>query len=231
MQKFYLYKAWVILFHRHLSVLVTFFFAASSENICPIPYIVLNTARLSLLHNEILFSPSKYIGYKCYICSDLGWANFFHHHTCLHLLCFFCCIIKKYLSHILFWSHLVSVCFAMNFFFSFKIHCLQMFQLFQTRDGPIFFIVTLVYTCLHLSRFFCCMIKQYLSQILFWSQLVSVCFTMKFFSSFKIHCLQMFQLFQTRDWPIFFIVTLAYTCRAFFAAFYVSLYNILYLYK
>ena len=49
------------------------------------------------------------------------------------------------------------------------------------------------------------------------SQLVSVCFAMKFFFSFKIHCLQMLQLFQTRDGPIFFIVTLVYTCRAFFA--------------
>ena len=52
---------------------------------------------------------------------------------------------------------------------------------------------------------------------MFWSQFVSVCFGMKFFSSFKIHCLQMLQLFQTRDGPFFFIVTLVYTCRAFFA--------------
>ena len=198
---------------------------------------------------------------------------FFHRHTCLQLSRFFCCIIRKYLFHILFWSQLVSVCFAMKFFSSFKIHCLQMLQLFQTRDGPIFFIVTLVYTChaffavsseniypiycfghsssqsvsqwnsfsplkyivykcfscfrpgmghffssSHLSRFFCCIIKKYLSHILFWSQFVSVCFGMKFFSSFKIHCLQMLHLFQTRDGPIFFIVTLVYTCRAFFAA-------------
>ena len=178
-----------------------------------------------------------------------------------HLSRFFCCIIKKYLSHTLFWSQFVSVCFAMEFFFSFKIHCLQMLQLFQTRDGPFFFVVTLVYTCraffavsskninhiycfghnssqsvlqgnsfsplkyivykcyscfrprmghffhrhtcLHLSRFFCSIIRKYLSHVLFWSRLVSVCFTMKFFFSFKIHCLQMFQLFQTRDGPFF----------------------------
>ena len=127
---------------------------------------------------------------------------------------FFCSIIRKYLCHILFWSQLVSVCFAMKFFFSFKIHCLQMFQLFQTKDGPIFFIVTLVYTC---GVFFCSIIRKYLSHVLFWSQLVSDCFTMKFFFSFKIHCLQMFQLFQSKDGPFFFIVTLVYTCRAFFA--------------
>ena len=126
-------------------------------------------------------------------------------YTCLHLSRFFCCIIRKYLSHILFWSQLVSVCFAMKFFFSFKIHCLQMFQLFQTKYGPIFFIVTLVYTC---RAFFCSIIRKYLSHVLFWSQLVSVCFTMKFFFSFKIHCLQTFQLFQSKDGPFFFIVTL-----------------------
>ena len=172
-------------------------------------------------------------------------------------------------------SQFVSVCFAMKFFFSFEIHCLQMLQLFQIGDGPIFFIVTLVYTCQaffavsskninhiycfghtssqsvlqwnsfsplkyivykcyscfrpgtghffsssHLSTlalFFCCIIRKYLSHILFWSQFVSVCFAMKFFFSFKIHCLQMFQLFQTKDGPVFFIVTLVYPCRAFFA--------------
>ena len=89
-----------------------------------------------------------------------------------------------------------------------------MLQLFQTRDGPFFFIVTLVYTC---RAFFCCIIKKYLSHTLFWSQFFSVCFAMKFFFSFKIHCLQMLQLFQTRDGPFFFIITLVYTCRAFFA--------------
>ena len=136
-------------------------------------------------------------------------GHFFHRHTCLHLSRFFCCIIKKYLSHILFWSQFVLVCFAMKLFFSFKIHCLQMLQLFQTRDWPFFFIVTLV------TLFFCCIIRKYLSHILFWSQFVLVCFAMKFFFSFKIHCLQMLQLFQTKDGPFFFIVTLVYTCRAF----------------
>ena len=70
-----------------------------------------------------------------------------HFFSSSHLLRFFCCIIKKYLSNILFWLQLFSVCFAMKLFFSFKIHCLQMFLLFQTRDGPFFFIVTLVNTC------------------------------------------------------------------------------------
>ena len=209
------------------------------------------------------------------VVSDQRWAIFFFFIVTLVYTCraFFCCILKKYLSHILFWSQFVSVCFAMKLFFSFKIHCPQMFQLFQTRDGPVFSsshlstLVTLFsyhqkiivpyillctvrlslfrneilfllsntlstnvtvvsdqgwaffffhcHTCLHLSRFFCCIIKKYLSHILFWSQFVSICFAMKFFYSFKIHCLQMLQLFQTRDGSIFFIVTLVYTCRAF----------------
>ena len=195
------------------------------------------------------------------VVSDQGWAIFFHRHTCLHLSRFFCCIIKKYLSHILFWSQFVSVRFGLKFFSSFKIHFLQMLQLFQTRDGPFFFIVTLVYTChaffavsskniypiycfghsssqsvseqnsfpplkyivykcyscfrpgmghffssSHLSTLVALFLlyrQNYLSHILFWSQFVSVCFGMKFFSSFKIHCVQMLQLFQTRDGPFF----------------------------
>ena len=141
-------------------------------------------------------------------------SHFFSSSHLSTLVALFCYIIKNYLSHILFWSQFVSVCFRMKFLSSFKIHCLQMLQLFQTRDGPFLFHC---HTCLHLSRFFCCIIKKYLCHILFWSQFVSVCFGMKFFSSFKIHCLQMLQLFQTRDGPFFFIVTLVYTCRTFFA--------------
>ena len=161
------------------------------------------------------FSPLKYIVYKCYSCFRQGMGHFFHRYTCLHLSRFFCCIIKKYLSHILFWSLFVSVCFVMKLLFAFKIHCLQMLQLFQTRDGPVFFHR---HTCLHLSRFFAISSKNiYPIIILFWSQFVSVCFAMKLFFSFKIQCLQRLQLFQTRDVPIFFIVTLDYTCRTFFA--------------
>ena len=164
----------------HLSTLVALFLLYHQKIF--IPYIILVTVRLSLFCN----------------------------HTCLHLSRFFCCIIKKYLSHILFWSQFVLVCFTMKLFFSFKIHCLQMLQLFQTRDGPFFFYC---HTCLHLSHFFCCIIRKYLSHILFWSQFVSVCFAMKFIFSFKIHCLQMLQLFQTRNGPFFFH---RHTCHAFF---------------
>ena len=127
----------------HLSTLVAPFVLYHQKII--VPYIVLVTAFLSLFRNETLFSPSKYIGYKCYICFRPGMGQIF---SSSHLSRFFCCMIEKFfLSYILFWSQFVSVCFAMKFFFSFKIHCLQMFQLFQTRDGSVFFIVTLVYTC------------------------------------------------------------------------------------
>ena len=99
-----------------------------------IPYIVLVTAWLCF-RMELFFL--KYIIYKCYCGFRPGMGHFFfHRHTCLHLSHFFCCIIRKYLSYQLFWSQLISVCFAIKFFFSFKIYCLQMLQLFQTRDGP-----------------------------------------------------------------------------------------------
>ena len=191
------------------------------------------------------------------VVSDQRWANFFLCHACLHFSRFFCCIIRKYLSHILFWSQFVSVCFAMKFFFSFKIHYLQMLQLFQTRDWPFFsssHLSTLVYiccaffavsskninhiycfghtssqpvsqwnsfspfkyivykcyscfrpgmslffhrhTCLYLSRFFCCIITKYLSYILFWSLLVSVCFAMKFFFPLKYIVYKCFSCFR-----------------------------------
>ena len=129
----------------HLSTLVALFFALSSENIYPMYCFGHNSSQSVSQWNS--FSPLKYIVYKCFSCFRPVMGHFFHLHTCLHLSCFFCSIIRKYLSHILFWSQLLSVCFTMKLFFSFKIHCLQMFQLFQTRDGPFFFVVTLVYTC------------------------------------------------------------------------------------
>ena len=140
-----------------------------------------------------------------------AWVSFFHRHTCLHLSRFFCCIIRKYLSHILFCTQFVSVCYTMKLYFLLQ----NTFDINVTfvsyQEWAIFFLSS------HLSRFFCSIIRKYLSHVLFWSQLISVCFAMKFFFSFKINCLQMFQLFQTRDGPFFFIVTLVYTCRAFFA--------------
>ena len=177
------------------------FFAISSENIYPLYCFDHSSSQSVSEWNS--FPPLKYIVYKCYYCFRPGMGHFFfHRHTCLHLSRFFCCIIKKYLSYILFWSQFVSVCFGMKFFSAFKIHCLQLLQLFQTRDGPFF-------SSSHLSTLVALFLlyhqKIFIPYIvLFWSQFVSVCFRMKFFSSFKIHCLQMLQLFQTRDGPFFF---------------------------
>ena len=255
----------------HLSTLVALLFCCIIKTIYPIYCFGHSSSQSVLQWNS--FSPLKYIVYKCYSCFRPGMGHFFFIvtlvYTCLHLSCFFCYIIRKYLSHIFLVTVRLSLFHneILFFFFSFKIHCLKMLQLFQTRDGPIFFIVILVYTCpvfffffffavssentypiycfghsssqsvlqwnsfsllkyivykcyscfrprmgqffssSHVSTLvalFCCIIRKCLSHILFWSQLVSVCFAIKFFFfSFKIHCLQMFQMFQTRDGPIF----------------------------
>ena len=179
-----------------------------------VPYIVLVTARLSLFRNEILFLLSNTLSTNVTVVSDQGWAIFFHRHTCLHLSRFFCSVIRKYLSHILFWSQVVSVCFAMKFFFSLKIHCLQVFQLFQTKDGPVVFIVTFVYTC---RAFFAvssennCPIYSFVHSS---SQSVS---QWNSFSPLKYIVYQCYSCFRPGMGHFFFIVTLVYTCRAFFA--------------
>ena len=110
---------------------------------------------------------------------------------------------------------------AMEFFFSFKIHCLQMLQFFQTRDGPFYFyFLFFFFSSSHLSTLVALFLlnhQKHSSHILFLSQLVLVCFTIKLFFSFKIHCLQMLLLFQTSDLLFIFIITLVYTCHAFSA--------------
>ena len=116
-------------------------------------------------------------------------------------------------------SHWISV-------FSFKIHCLQMLQLFQTKKGSFFFIVTLVYSgcrafpyIMHLYTLvtlFWCFIRKYLSHTLYCSQLVSVCFTLTL-------CFLLLNTLSTdvtvvsdKEGLNFFIVTLVYSgCIAF----------------
>ena len=106
-------------------------------------------------------------------------------------------------------SQSVSCCISV---FSFKIHCLQMLQLFQTKKGSFFFIVTLVYSgcitfpyIMHLYTFvtlFWCFIRKYLSHIFSDSSSQSVSHWNSVFS-FKIYCLQMLQLFQTKKGSFF----------------------------
>ena len=98
-----------------------------------VPYIILFTARLSLFQTESLFSPLKYIVYRCYSCFRQKRAQFFHRHTCIQwlhsfslynalytLVTLFWCFIRKYLSHSLYCSQLVSVCFTLNLCFLLK---------------------------------------------------------------------------------------------------------------
>ena len=132
-------------FHRHTCLHLSHFFAVSSKHIYPIYCFGHSSAQSVLQWNS--FSPLNTLSTNVTVVSDQRWANFFHRHTCVHLSHFFRCIIGKYLSHIFICAQLVSVCFAMKLFLSFRIHCLQILDLFQTRDGPIFFIITLVYTC------------------------------------------------------------------------------------
>ena len=180
-----------------------------------IPYIVLVTVRLSLFRNEILFLLSNTLSTKVTVVSDQGWAFFFIDALVYTCRAFFCCIIKN-----IYPIYIVLVTVRLSLF-----HNETLFLLSNTLSTN----VTVVsdqgwafsFSLSHLSTlvalFFALSSKKYFSHILFWSQLVSVCFAMKFIFSFKIHCLQRFQLFQTRDGPFVFIVTLVYTCRAFFA--------------
>ena len=135
-----------------------------------------------------------------------------------------------------------------------------MLQLFQTRDGPFFFTVTLVslfffllyhqkiivpYIVLVTARLSLASNKTtnvtvvsdqgwtiffhrhtylhgyhqkiFIPYIVLVTARLSLFHDETIFLSFKRHCLQLLQLFQTRDGTFLFIVTLAYTCRAFFA--------------
>ena len=132
MQKFHLYKALVSFFFI-ITLVYTCraFIPASSENI--FPYIVLYTARLSLLHYETLFSPSKYIGYKCYSCFRPGMGHFYFHRHTYPIYCF---------------GHSSSQSVSQwNSFSPLKYIVYKCFSCFRPGMGLFFFIDTLVYIC------------------------------------------------------------------------------------
>ena len=140
------------------------------------------------------------------------------------LVTLFWCFIRKYLSHTLYCSQLVSV--------SFKIHCLQMLQLFQTNKGSFFFhrhtciqwlhSFPYIMHCIHLSHFFGASSENICPiHYIVHSSSQSVSHWISVFS-FKIHCLQMLQLFQTKNGSIFH----HHTCIQWLHSF--SLYNALY---
>ena len=116
-----------------------------------VPYIILCTAHLSLFHTESLFSPLKYIVYRCYSCFRQRGAQFFHRHNCIQWLHSFSLYNALYTLVTLFWCFIRKICpihyivhsssqsvSHRNSVFSFKVHCLQMLQLFPTKKGSIF---------------------------------------------------------------------------------------------
>ena len=126
--------------------------------------------------SQSLFYPLKCIVYKCYSCFRQRRGHFFHRHTCIHWLHSFSLYNALYTLVALFYASSENICSIysivhsssqsvshLNSVFSFKIHCLQMLQLFHTK-GSFFFIVTLVYSgyiafpyimhYIHLSHFF-----------------------------------------------------------------------------
>ena len=189
MQKFHLYKAWVSFFRHTCRT----FFAASSENICPI-YCFVHSSSQSVTQWNCIFSFKIHWIQMLHLFHTWDGPFFFHRHTCR---AFFAVSSKNIYPTYCFGHSSSQSVSQWNSFSPLKYIVYKCFSCF--RPGMAHF-----FSSSHLSRFFCCIIRKYLSHILYWSQLVSVCFAMKFFSSFKIHCLQMLQLFQTRDGPIFF---------------------------
>ena len=116
------------------------------------PYIILFAARLSLFHTEPLFSPLKYTVYRCYSCFRQRRGHFFLRHTCIQWLHSFSLYNAfVYTCHAFFGASSENTCpihyivhsssqsvSHRNSVFSFKIHCLQMVQLIQTKKGSIF---------------------------------------------------------------------------------------------
>ena len=116
-----------------------------------VPYIILFTARLSLFHTESLFSPLKYIVYRCYSCFRQRGAQFFHRHTCIQwlhsfslynalytLVTLFWCFIRKYLPHSLYCAQHVSVCFTQKLLSPLKYTVYRCYSCFRQRRAQFF---------------------------------------------------------------------------------------------
>ena len=203
-----------IFFHRHTCHA---FFALSSENICPMYCFGHGSSQSVLQWNS--FFPLKYIVYKCFSCFRPRMGQFFHRHTCLHLstlVALFFALSLENICPMYCFGHSSSQSVSQwNFFFSFKIHCLQMFQLFQTRDGPFFFIIRLVYTC---HAFFALSSENIYPIYCFGHSSSQSVLQWNSFSPLKYIVYKCFSCFRPGMGQFFFIVTLVYTCHAFFAA-------------
>ena len=113
-----------------------------------VPYIILLTARLSLFHTETLFSPLKYIVYKCYSCFRQRRAHFFHCHTCI-----------QWLHRFSLYDAFVYTCHAFlvlhqKIFVPYIILCTARLSLFHTETlfSPLKYIVYKSYSCFRQRR-------------------------------------------------------------------------------
>ena len=189
-----------------------------------VPYIILFTARLSLFHTETLFSPLKYIVYRCYSCFRQRRGHFFHRHTCIQWLhsfslynafvytchAFLVLHQKIFVPYIILFTARLSLFHTETLFSPLKYIVYRCYSCFRQRRAHI---VTLVYSgciafpyimhCIHLSRFFGASSENICPiHYIVHSSSQSVSHRNSVFS-FKIHCLQMLQLFQTKKGSIF----------------------------
>ena len=176
------------------------FFGASSENICPIHYIVHSSSQSVSHRNSVfsfkihclqmlqLFQTKKGLFFFIVTLVYSGCIVFPYIMHLYTLVTLFWCFIRKYLSHTLYCLQLVSVCFTLNLCFLLKNTLSTDVTVVSDKEGVIFFIVTLVYSgciafpyIMHLYTLvtlFWCFIRKYLSHTLYCSQVVSVCFTL-----------------------------------------------------
>ena len=183
-----------------------------------VPYIILCTARLSLFHTESLFSPLKYIIYRCYSCFRQRRAQFFHRHTCI-----------QWLHSFSLYNAFVYTCHAFlvlhqKIFVPFIILCTARLSLFHTetlfsplkytvyrcyscfrQEGVIFFIVTLVYSG--------CIVFPYIMHLYTLVTLFLV-LHQKIFVPYIILCTARLSLFHTESMflPLKYIVYRCYSC-------------------
>ena len=130
----------------HLYTLVTLFCCFIRKYI--VPYIILFTVRLSLFHTESLYSPLKYIVYRCYSCFRQRRGHFFHRHTCIQWLQSFSLYNALYTLVTLFW------CFIRKYIVPYIILFTARLSLFHTESlySPLKYIVYRCYSCFRQRR-------------------------------------------------------------------------------
>ena len=151
------------------------FFAASSENNY-VPYILLCTVRLSLFRNRILFLLLKYIVYKCYSCFRPGMGQFIFIVTLVYTCRAFFAVSSKNIYPI--------YCFVVLVTLRLSLFCNETLFSALSSKNQVWANFFLRHTYLHLSHFFRCIVRKYLSHIFFCAQFVSVYFAIEFFFSF-----------------------------------------------